>query len=91
MKNSVRRTFTQQSVGEPLKKSTCLAFLFLDYLCTLCVCWFGRIPDVVLSKLAKVIVLNMQDPEDVVPTRLVGYFFLAWCLLAVVLSIGLNR
>ncbi|XP_058187575.1 NAD(P)H-quinone oxidoreductase subunit U, chloroplastic [Rhododendron vialii] len=32
-----------------------------------------------------------EDPEDVVPTRLVGYFFLAWCLLAVVLSIGLNR
>lgn len=32
-----------------------------------------------------------EDPEDVGPTRLVGYFFLAWLLLAVVLSIALSR
>ncbi|GAU26706.1 hypothetical protein TSUD_314830 [Trifolium subterraneum] len=31
-----------------------------------------------------------QEPEDVGPTRLVGYFLLAWILLAIVLSIGLN-
>ncbi|KAH7861529.1 hypothetical protein Vadar_027400 [Vaccinium darrowii] len=32
-----------------------------------------------------------EDPEDVGPTRLVGYFFSAWLLLAVVLSIALSR
>ncbi|KAK2445836.1 hypothetical protein P8452_23399 [Trifolium repens] len=31
-----------------------------------------------------------QEPEDVGPTRLVGYFLLAWIVLAIVLSIGLN-
>ncbi|MCH93343.1 DnaJ domain family protein [Trifolium medium] len=31
-----------------------------------------------------------QEPEDVGPTRLVGYFLLGWILLAIVLSIGLN-
>nr|AQX44164.1 hypothetical protein [Apostasia odorata] len=32
-----------------------------------------------------------QAPEDVEPTRLVGYFFLAWFLLSVVASVTLNR
>ncbi|XP_074563645.1 NAD(P)H-quinone oxidoreductase subunit U, chloroplastic [Curcuma longa] len=32
-----------------------------------------------------------QEPEDVVPTRLVGYFFLAWLILSVVLSVTINR
>uniref|UniRef100_A0A0F7H1C4 Chaperone DnaJ-domain superfamily protein n=1 Tax=Habenaria pantlingiana TaxID=1498489 RepID=A0A0F7H1C4_9ASPA len=32
-----------------------------------------------------------QEPEDVGPTRLVGYFFLAWFVLSVILSITLNR
>uniref|UniRef100_A0A0F7H092 Chaperone DnaJ-domain superfamily protein n=1 Tax=Cypripedium formosanum TaxID=53042 RepID=A0A0F7H092_9ASPA len=31
------------------------------------------------------------EPEDIGPTRLVGYFFLAWFLLSVVLSVALNR
>ncbi|KAL5995363.1 hypothetical protein ACLOJK_025421 [Asimina triloba] len=31
------------------------------------------------------------EPEDELPTRLVGLFFLAWLLLSFVLSIGLNR
>ncbi|XP_072972193.1 NAD(P)H-quinone oxidoreductase subunit U, chloroplastic [Typha angustifolia] len=31
-----------------------------------------------------------QEPEDVGPTRLVGYFLLAWLVLSVVLSITLN-
>nr|AFK38486.1 unknown [Medicago truncatula] len=31
-----------------------------------------------------------QEPEDVGPTRLVGYFLAGWILLAFVLSIGLN-
>ncbi|KAJ4708960.1 Chaperone DnaJ-domain superfamily protein [Melia azedarach] len=32
-----------------------------------------------------------QEPEDVEPTRLVGYFMLAWLVLSFVLSIALNR
>ncbi|KAF3944622.1 hypothetical protein ACB098_01G088300 [Castanea mollissima] len=32
-----------------------------------------------------------QEPEDVGPTRLVGYFMLGWFILSVILSIGLNR
>ncbi|KAK9102455.1 hypothetical protein Sjap_019709 [Stephania japonica] len=32
-----------------------------------------------------------QEPEDVGPTRLVGYFFLGWLVLSFVLSIALNR
>ncbi|CAL9150017.1 unnamed protein product [Musa hybrid cultivar] len=32
-----------------------------------------------------------QEPEDVGPTRLVGYFFLAWLLLSFALSVTLNR
>lgn len=32
-----------------------------------------------------------QEPEDVGPTRFVGYFFLAWLILAFTLSIALNR
>ncbi|CAK8568470.1 unnamed protein product [Lathyrus sativus] len=31
-----------------------------------------------------------QEPEDVGPTRLVGYFLVGWIVLAFVLSIGLN-
>ncbi|KAK7283167.1 hypothetical protein RIF29_12518 [Crotalaria pallida] len=31
-----------------------------------------------------------QEPEDVGPTRLVGYFLLAWIMLSFVLSIALN-
>ncbi|XP_060175525.1 NAD(P)H-quinone oxidoreductase subunit U, chloroplastic [Lycium barbarum] len=31
-----------------------------------------------------------QEPEDVEPTRLVGYFFLVWFVLAAVLSIAFN-
>lgn len=31
-----------------------------------------------------------QDPEDVGPTRLVGYFFLGWLVLSFALSVGLN-
>ncbi|KAJ0981178.1 hypothetical protein J5N97_009433 [Dioscorea zingiberensis] len=31
-----------------------------------------------------------QEPEDVGPTRLVGYFFLAWLILSVILSVSLN-
>uniref|UniRef100_A0A0F7H181 Chaperone DnaJ-domain superfamily protein n=1 Tax=Hypseocharis bilobata TaxID=253189 RepID=A0A0F7H181_9ROSI len=32
-----------------------------------------------------------QEPEDEGPTRLVGYFILGWIILAVILSIALNR
>ncbi|KAK0572144.1 hypothetical protein LWI29_026828 [Acer saccharum] len=32
-----------------------------------------------------------QEPEDVGPTRLVGYFMLGWLVLSFVLSIALNR
>ncbi|KAL5786430.1 hypothetical protein ACOSQ2_008822 [Xanthoceras sorbifolium] len=32
-----------------------------------------------------------QEPEDVVPTRWVGYFMLGWLILSFVLSIALNR
>ncbi|CAN6456021.1 unnamed protein product [Victoria cruziana] len=32
-----------------------------------------------------------QEPEDVGPTRLVGYFFLGWFVLSIVMSIALNR
>ncbi|KAK4854447.1 hypothetical protein QYF36_023960 [Acer negundo] len=32
-----------------------------------------------------------QEPEDVEPTRLVGYFMLGWLVLSFVLSIALNR
>ncbi|KAJ6848487.1 NAD(P)H-quinone oxidoreductase subunit U, chloroplastic [Iris pallida] len=32
-----------------------------------------------------------EEPEDEGPTRLVGYFFLAWFILSVVLSVTLNR
>ncbi|XP_078444688.1 chaperone DnaJ-domain superfamily protein [Wolffia australiana] len=32
-----------------------------------------------------------QAPEDVEPTRLVGYFLLAWIVLSAVLSVTLNR
>ncbi|KAK8547338.1 hypothetical protein V6N13_098050 [Hibiscus sabdariffa] len=32
-----------------------------------------------------------EEPEDVGPTRLVGYFLLAWLILSVVLSIALAR
>ncbi|CAL9158199.1 NAD(P)H-quinone oxidoreductase subunit U, chloroplastic-like [Musa acuminata AAA Group] len=32
-----------------------------------------------------------QEPEDVGPTRLVGYFFLAWLILSFALSVTLNR
>ncbi|XP_042395830.1 NAD(P)H-quinone oxidoreductase subunit U, chloroplastic-like [Zingiber officinale] len=32
-----------------------------------------------------------QEPEDVGPTRLVGYFFLAWLILSVALSVTINR
>ncbi|KAI5403987.1 hypothetical protein KIW84_051212 [Lathyrus oleraceus] len=31
-----------------------------------------------------------QEPEDVGPTRLIGYFLVGWIVLSVVLSIGLN-
>ncbi|CAI8599449.1 unnamed protein product [Vicia faba] len=31
-----------------------------------------------------------QEPEDVGPTRLIGYFLVGWIVLAFVLSIGLN-
>lgn len=33
----------------------------------------------------------VQEPEDVGPTRLVGYFFLAWLILSFALSVTLNR
>ncbi|KAI3701803.1 hypothetical protein L6452_27156 [Arctium lappa] len=32
-----------------------------------------------------------QEPEDVEPTRLVGYFFLTWIILSITLSVALNR
>ncbi|XP_031270562.1 NAD(P)H-quinone oxidoreductase subunit U, chloroplastic-like [Pistacia vera] len=32
-----------------------------------------------------------QEPEDVGPTRVVGYFMLGWLILSFVLSIALNR
>jgi hypothetical protein len=32
-----------------------------------------------------------QEPEDEFPTKLVGYFFLAWFLLSIVASVTLNR
>ncbi|XP_010936952.1 NAD(P)H-quinone oxidoreductase subunit U, chloroplastic isoform X1 [Elaeis guineensis] len=32
-----------------------------------------------------------QEPEDEGPTKLVGYFFLAWLILSFVLSVTLNR
>ncbi|WOL11588.1 NAD(P)H-quinone oxidoreductase subunit U, chloroplastic [Canna indica] len=32
-----------------------------------------------------------EEPEDVGPTRLVGYFFLAWLILSFALSVTLNR
>ncbi|KAJ3675548.1 hypothetical protein LUZ60_004590 [Juncus effusus] len=32
-----------------------------------------------------------QEPEDEWPTKLVGYFFLAWILLSVVVSVSLNK
>ncbi|XP_008797536.1 NAD(P)H-quinone oxidoreductase subunit U, chloroplastic [Phoenix dactylifera] len=32
-----------------------------------------------------------QEPEDEGPTKLVGYFFLAWLVLSFVLSVTLNR
>ncbi|KAK9273955.1 hypothetical protein L1049_018767 [Liquidambar formosana] len=32
-----------------------------------------------------------QEPEDVGPTRLVGYFMLVWLIIAFTLSIALNR
>ncbi|KAL5728626.1 hypothetical protein ACHQM5_001690 [Ranunculus cassubicifolius] len=32
-----------------------------------------------------------QEPEDVGPTRLVGYFMVGWLVLGIVLSIALNR
>nr|CAD1822578.1 unnamed protein product [Ananas comosus var. bracteatus] len=32
-----------------------------------------------------------KEPEDVEPTRLVGYFFLAWLILSFALSVTLNR
>jgi len=32
----------------------------------------------------------IQEPEDVGPTRLLGYFMLAWLTLSVALSITLN-
>ncbi|CAA7401276.1 unnamed protein product [Spirodela intermedia] len=32
-----------------------------------------------------------QEPEDVEPTRLVGYFLLAWIILSFALSVTLNR
>ncbi|XP_062202350.1 NAD(P)H-quinone oxidoreductase subunit U, chloroplastic-like [Phragmites australis] len=32
-----------------------------------------------------------KEPEDEFPTKLVGYFFLAWFILSVVLSVTLNR
>ncbi|KAJ8492137.1 hypothetical protein OPV22_013858 [Ensete ventricosum] len=32
-----------------------------------------------------------QEPEDIGPTRLVGYFFLAWLILSFALSVTLNR
>lgn len=31
------------------------------------------------------------EPEDVGPTRLVGYFFLGWLVLGITLSVALNR
>ena len=36
------------------------------------------------------LVLDWQEPEDEGPTRLVGYFFLGWFVLSIVLSIALN-
>ncbi|XP_059454481.1 NAD(P)H-quinone oxidoreductase subunit U, chloroplastic [Corylus avellana] len=33
----------------------------------------------------------MQDPEDVGPTRLVGYFILGWLILSFIVSIALNQ
>ncbi|EAZ20564.1 hypothetical protein OsJ_36173 [Oryza sativa Japonica Group] len=32
-----------------------------------------------------------KEPEDEFPTKLVGYFFLAWFILSVALSVTLNR
>lgn len=32
-----------------------------------------------------------QEPEDVEPTRLVGYFLLTWIILSVTLSVAFNR
>ncbi|CAA6664677.1 unnamed protein product [Spirodela intermedia] len=32
-----------------------------------------------------------EEPEDVEPTRLVGYFLLAWIILSFALSVTLNR
>ncbi|RZR73965.1 hypothetical protein BHM03_00030277 [Ensete ventricosum] len=33
----------------------------------------------------------LKEPEDIGPTRLVGYFFLAWLILSFALSVTLNR
>lgn len=33
----------------------------------------------------------LQEPEDVGPTRLVGYFFLTWIILSITLSVAFNR
>lgn len=35
--------------------------------------------------------LMKQEPEDEFPTKLVGYFFLAWFILSVALSVTLNK
>jgi hypothetical protein len=32
-----------------------------------------------------------QEPEDEFPTKLVGYFLLAWFILSVALSVTLNK
>jgi hypothetical protein len=32
-----------------------------------------------------------QEPEDELPTKLVGYFLLAWFLISVACSVILNR
>lgn len=36
-------------------------------------------------------VVDFQEPEDVGPTILLGYFFLAWIILSIVLSAILSR
>jgi len=34
---------------------------------------------------------NGQEPEDVGPTRILGYFIGAWLVLGVALSVAFNR
>lgn len=46
----------------------------------------------VVHNLAKCVAwLMKQEPEDEFPTKLVGYFLLAWFILSVGLSVALNK